>query len=76
MHFPKIWVLKFQTSINHSIFVSEEKLKKHSTQNCIHYNAPTSDLKKKKKKKLLLYIEFNILIGFLIHFLKYIFLNK
>ena len=47
MHFLKIWVLKFQNNINHSIFVSEEKEKTHSTQNCIHYNALLSDLKKK-----------------------------
>ena len=38
MCFPKVGFLRFQNHFRRSIFISEEKEKPYSTQNCMNYN--------------------------------------
>ena len=45
MRFLRVWFLKFQTRFRHLIFISEEKEKAYSAQNCcMHYNGLEPDL--------------------------------
>ena len=47
MHFPKSWVFKFSNLYQSLNIYLRRKIRKHSTQNDIHYNEPPSDLNKK-----------------------------